>query len=67
MVHSTCQTINLNLGDLFAPATVEAAEVDFNGDGKPDVITFTANINSGFPIHGVRALLQFQYQYTVSS
>ena len=66
MLWSSCQPLNSNFGEAYAPASVQVAEEDFNHDGKPDLITFTANIQSKFPIQGIRALFQFQYQYTVS-
>ena len=43
----------------------QVAELDFNNDGKPDVIDFRATVAGGSPVHGVKALLQFQYSLTV--
>ena len=65
MLWSSCQSLNDVFGDSFAPANVQVAQDDFNLDGKPDMITLTANIQSSFPVQGIRALIQFNYQYTV--
>ncbi len=44
---------------------LQVAELDYNNDGKPDVIDFRATVAGGSPVHGVKALLQFTYSLTV--
>lgn len=44
---------------------LQHGEEDINFDGKPDVISFVANVQSDAPIHGVKALLQFHYSFDV--
>ncbi|KXZ47076.1 hypothetical protein GPECTOR_38g313 [Gonium pectorale] len=41
-------------------------EEDLNNDGKPDVILFKAAVAAMFPVHSVKALLQFQYSLTLT-
>lgn len=44
----------------------QAGEEDINFDGKPDVITFIANLQSSQPVYGIKALVQFTYSFNVS-
>lgn len=48
-----------------APPSPQYSEEDINFDGKPDIITFSASVQSKVPIHGVQALLQFHYSFSV--
>ncbi|GIL45719.1 hypothetical protein Vafri_2888 [Volvox africanus] len=64
LVWSTLETISTAFSDNFAPASVQVSEEDLNYDGKPDIINFSASIASSFPIHSVKALLQFKYSLT---
>ncbi|GFR40099.1 hypothetical protein Agub_g651 [Astrephomene gubernaculifera] len=61
LVWSTSQAINAEFSAHYVPAIVEVSEEDINDDGKPDFINFRASIGAGFPIHSVKALLQFHY------
>lgn len=45
---------------------MQAAEQDFNDDGKPDVITLKVQAAPSHAVHGVQVLLQFQYKLAVS-
>lgn len=38
---------------------------DYNFDGRADAFDFVADVAAPFTIHGVKALLQFQYTYEV--
>ena len=44
----------------------QVAEEDFNDDQKPDMITFMVTVQGDQPIYGVKALLQFTYEFDVS-
>jgi hypothetical protein len=44
---------------------LQVGEEDINYDGKPDVIEFSARIQSDIPVYAVRALLQFSYFFDV--
>lgn len=43
----------------------QAGEEDINNDGKVDIISFSAAVAKDFPIHSVKALLQFHYSISV--
>lgn len=47
------------------PRAAQAGEEDWNFDGKPEVIRFTARVSSAQPIHSVKLLLQFTYTLQV--
>ncbi|KAG2501143.1 hypothetical protein HYH03_000960 [Edaphochlamys debaryana] len=64
MVWSTSEAINMQFANAYTPASVEVASQDLNNDGKADVIAFRAQVAGNFPIHSVKALLQFQYSLT---
>lgn len=66
MVWSTSDRINDQFTSQYVSANVEVAELDYNNDGKPDVIDFRATVAGGSPVHGVKALLQFTYSLTGS-
>ncbi|GLC34480.1 hypothetical protein PLESTM_000203300 [Pleodorina starrii] len=61
LVWSTSDTTNAVFSNNFAPASVQVSDEDLNNDGKPDIINFRASVASSFPIHSVKALLQFTY------
>lgn len=44
---------------------MQVGEEDYNFDGKPDMIRFTARIASAMPVHSVKLLLQFNYTLKV--
>lgn len=48
-------------------ALPQAAEEDFNDDGKPDVISIKVQAAPPHPVHSVKALLQFHYTISVSA
>ncbi|EFJ52331.1 hypothetical protein VOLCADRAFT_102995 [Volvox carteri f. nagariensis] len=66
LVWSTSETTNSVFSNNFTPASVQVVEEDLNNDGKPDTIDFWASVASNFPIHSVKALLQFNYSLTGS-
>lgn len=61
MVWSSLSTINTQFSNYVTAATVQAGEEDINNDGKVDIISFSAAVAKDFPIHSVKALLQFHY------
>ncbi|KAG1679701.1 hypothetical protein FOA52_006220, partial [Chlamydomonas sp. UWO 241] len=63
MVWSTSPAMQQVFADYLVPASVQYAEEDINFDGKPDIIMFSASVQSNVPIHGVQALLQFHYSF----
>jgi hypothetical protein len=42
-------------------ACVQVGEEDYNQDGKPELIRFTATAQSRYPVNSFRLLLQFSY------
>lgn len=42
-------------------AAVQVGEEDYNQDGKPEVIRFTATAQSRYPVNSFKMLLQFSY------
>lgn len=45
----------------------QVGEEDYNQDGKPELIRFTATAQSRYPVHGLKMLLQFSYVLQVST
>jgi hypothetical protein len=51
------------------PRAISAAQVgeeDYNQDGKPELIRFTATAQSRYPVNSFKLLLQFSYTLQVS-
>ena len=45
----------------------QVGEEDYNQDGKPELIRFTATAQSRYPVSGFKLLLQFSYVLKVSA
>mmetsp|Transcript_6191 Transcript_6191/g.13482 ORF Transcript_6191/g.13482 Transcript_6191/m.13482 type:complete len:317 (-) Transcript_6191:902-1852(-) len=64
MIWTSSSFINNEFASAYVPASVQVAEEDLNNDNKPDVISFVADVHTPNPVYGVKALLQFKYEYT---
>ncbi|KAG2432865.1 hypothetical protein HXX76_008597 [Chlamydomonas incerta] len=61
---STSPVLNAEFSNLYTAASVQVSSIDVNDDGKADLITFQASMANAFPVHSVKALLQFHYSLT---
>lgn len=58
---STEPSLNAYFKERLASASVRAAEVDANADGKADAIDITVEVAGGQPVHGVKLALGLRY------
>ena len=60
-VWSTFDSVNYLMGNKLAPVDISASEQDVNSDGKVDLIDIKAVVRGVGDVHGVKALMAFDY------
>ena len=60
-VWSTFESVNALVGNKLMAVDIQASEQDLNFDGRPDVIDIKAVARGVGDVHGVKALLAFDY------